>query len=100
MTRRVVKKALAEKNVWPNVIMEAGSREAVAEGHSIGVISEILLQPDPRIKALPISYHDIRTRIDAVCLKQRQHSSVVRAFLQMADQVTGESLGFTDRAVS
>lgn len=98
MTRRVVEKAFKEKKVRPNVVMEAGSREAVweavAEGHGIGVISEISLQPDPRIKALPISDHDIQTRIDAVCLKQRQHSSVVRAFLTMVDAVNVETFGF------
>lgn len=99
MTRQVVEKALKEKKIRSNVVMEVGSREAVweavAEGHGIGVISEISLQPDPRIKALSISDHKIQTRIDAVCLKQRQHSSVVRTFLRMVDAVNGESLGFT-----
>lgn len=103
-TRRVVQRALAEKDVRPNVIMEVGSREAVWEavavGHGIGVISEISLQPDPRIKALPISDHEIQTRIDAVCLKQRQHSSVVRAFLFMAEAAEGESFGFIGKASS
>lgn len=100
MTRRVVESALRERNVHPDVVMEVGSREsvweAVAEGHGIGVISEISLQPDPRIKVLAISDHQIQTRIDAVCLNQRQHSSVVRAFLHMVEAVNGESLGFTE----
>jgi LysR family transcriptional regulator, low CO2-responsive transcriptional regulator len=99
MTRRVFEKSLKEHKVRPNVVMEAGSREAVweavAEGHGIGVVSEISLQPDTRIKPLPITGHQIQTRIDAVCLKQRQHSSVVRAFLQMVEEINGESLGFT-----
>jgi aminoethylphosphonate catabolism LysR family transcriptional regulator len=102
MTRRVVETAFTEKHVHPTVVMEVGSREAVweavAEGHGIGVISEISLQPDPRIKALPISDHEIQTRIDAVCLKQRQHSSVVRAFLHMVGDVSGESFGFAKEA--
>lgn len=99
MTRRVLEKALAEKKVRPNVVMEVGSREAVweavAEGHGIGVISEISLQPDSRIKVLPISDHIIQTRIDAVCLKQRQHSSVVRAFLEMVRIANVETLGLS-----
>ena len=98
-TRRVVERALAENKVRPNVVMEVGSREAVweavAEGHGIGVISEISLQPDPRIRALPISDHVIQTRIDAVCLKQRQHSSTVRFFLDMVSAANREALGFT-----
>jgi aminoethylphosphonate catabolism LysR family transcriptional regulator len=98
-TRHVVEKALAEKKVQPNVVMEVGSREAVweavAEGHGVGVISEISLQPDPRIKALPICDHVIQTRIDAVCLKRRQHSSAVRSFLDMVGTANGEALGFT-----
>jgi len=100
MTRRVFEKALKECKVRPNVVMEAGSREAVweavAEGHGIGAISEISLLPDSRIKPLHISDQTIQTRIDAVCLKQRQHSSVVRAFLQMVDAVNGASLGFKE----
>ncbi|MBT6136649.1 MAG: LysR family transcriptional regulator [Rhodospirillaceae bacterium] len=102
MTRRVVETALAEQQVQPTVVMEVGSREAVweavAEGHGIGVISEISLQPDPRIKVLPISDYQIQTRIDAVCLKQRQHSSVVRAFLEMVANVDSERFGFTKEA--
>ena len=98
MTRRVFEKALKDGKVRPNIVMEAGSREAVweavAEGHGIGTISEISLLPDSRIKPLPISDHEIQTRIDAVCLKQRQHSSVVRAFLHMIGEVNEESLGF------
>ena len=58
MTRRVFEKALKERKVCPKVVMEVGSREAVweavAEGHGIGAISEISLQPDSRIKPLPI----------------------------------------------
>ena len=98
MTRRVFEKALKDGKVRPNIVMEAGSREAVweavAEGHGIGTISEISLLPDSRIKPLPISDHEIQTRIDAVCLKQRQHSNVVRAFLHMIGEVNEESLGF------
>jgi aminoethylphosphonate catabolism LysR family transcriptional regulator len=98
MTRRAFEKALKERKVRPNLVMEVGSREAVweavAEGHGIGAISEISLLPDSRIKPLPIADHQIQTRIDAVCLKQRQHSSVVRAFIQMVGVVDGESLGF------
>lgn len=99
MTRRVIEKALAKEKVQPNVVMEIGSREAVweavAEGHGVGIISEISLQPDSRIKVLPISDQNIQTRIDAVCLKQRQHSSVVRAFLAMVSTVNVETLGLS-----
>jgi LysR family transcriptional regulator, low CO2-responsive transcriptional regulator len=100
MTRRVFEKALKERKVRPNVVMEARSREAVweavAEGHGIGAISEISLLPDSRIKPLYISDQSIQTRIDAVCLRQRQHSSVVRAFLQMVDAVNSASLGLQE----
>jgi aminoethylphosphonate catabolism LysR family transcriptional regulator len=103
MTRREFEKAAQEEKIRPNVVMEVGSREAVweavAEGHGIGVISEISLQPDPRIIPLPISDHIIQTVIDAVCLKQRQHSSVVRAFIEMVEAVNGESLGFKKASV-
>ena len=98
-TRRVVEEALRQKAIQPQVSMEVGSREAVweavAEGHGIGLISEISLQPDPRIKILPISDHLIQTQIDAVCLSHRQHSSGVRAFLKRVEMANGESFGFT-----
>lgn len=99
MTRQAVEKAFKAKKVLPNVVMDVGSREAVweavAQGHGIGVISEISMVPDPRVKAIPISDYDIHTRIDAVCLKQRQHSSVVRAFLKMVENFDGSSIGLT-----
>lgn len=99
-TRQVIEEALADKNVTPNVVMEVGSREAVweavAEGHGIGVVSEISIRPDPRITTLAISDHVIQTDIEAICLKQRLHAATVRAFIDLVASTNVESLGFPE----
>jgi len=45
LATQVTEKALIEQNIILNMVMEVGSREAVweavAEGHGIGVVSEI-----------------------------------------------------------
>jgi aminoethylphosphonate catabolism LysR family transcriptional regulator len=101
-TRRVTEKALNEQNVKPNVVMEVGSREAVweavAEGLGVGVVSEISIRPDPRIKVLVISDSAIETDIEALCLKQSLHTATVRAFFELVTSTEVESLGFSELA--
>ena len=101
-TRRVTEKALNEQNVKPNVVMEVGSREAVweavAEGLGVGVVSEISIRPDPRIKVLVISDSAIETDIEALCLKQSLHTTTVRAFFELVTSTEVESLGFSELA--
>lgn len=86
-TRKVIERAFVDRNVKPNVVMEVGSREAVweavAEGHGIGVVSEISLRPDTRISSLAISDYDVQTDIKAFFLKQRRHPAAVRAFVEL-----------------
>ena len=102
LTRRVTEKALIEQNVIPNVVMEVGSREAVweavAEGHGIGVVSEISIRPDSRIKVLSISGCKIETDIEAICLKQSLNTATVRAFFELVTSTEVETLGFSKLA--
>ena len=101
-TRRVMEKALNEQNVKPNVVMEVGSREAVweavAEGLGIGVVSEISIRPDPRIRVLTISDSAIETDIEALCLKKSLHIPTVGAFLELVTSTKVEFLGFSKLA--
>jgi aminoethylphosphonate catabolism LysR family transcriptional regulator len=87
-TRNVLEKALAQKGVRVNIVIEIGSREsireAVAAGIGLGSVSEVAFIPDTRIVALPIEDAEVFTHAHLICLKDREDTRVIAAFLNEA----------------
>lgn len=87
VTRQTFEKALASKQVVPVNALEVGSREAVweavAEGHGIGIVSELSLRSDDRVVPMAFDDCEIYTETHVICLKERQHSLLIRAFLNV-----------------
>ncbi|MGI9386006.1 MAG: LysR substrate-binding domain-containing protein [Methyloligellaceae bacterium] len=90
-TRRAFEIAAIDRNISPKVVLEIESgeavREAVAEGHGIGVYGERALPDDPRLVVLPFIDADIRLNRYLACLKERKEEFLVAAFFDIADQV-------------
>lgn len=90
-TRRAFDQAMRDKDVRPKVVMEIGSREsireAVAKGIGLGVVSEAEFIPDPRIRALQVGDAEIYTYAHVVHLRERQNARLVRAFLDVLDDL-------------
>lgn len=88
ITRQTFETALAREGAAPVVVLEVGSREAVweavAEGHGIGVVSELSVRPDNRVSPIPFKGCDIFTETHVICLKERRHSALIKAFLNVA----------------
>ncbi len=86
-TRHALETALQEAEVMPSIVLEVGSREAVwesvAEGHGIGIVSEVAILPDKRITALKIADAEIYTKTHVVCLQDRSDSRLIKAFLDV-----------------
>jgi len=97
-TRQAFENALAKAQVKPNTVMEIGSRESVwesvAEGHGMGIVSEVAVLPDSRVKALRIVDTKIYTYAHVVCLRERRDARLVKAFLK----VIGPEKKIQDRA--
>ena len=89
-TRRAFEAAVVGAGVFPTMVLEIESgeaiREAVAEGHGIGVYGERSLPADPRIKVLPFTDVNVRLNRYLACLKERRHEHLVAAFFTIADQ--------------
>lgn len=87
VTRQTFEKALASRQVVPVNALEVGSREAVweavAEGHGIGIVSELSLRNDDRVVPMAFDDCEIYTETHVICLKERQHSLLIRAFLNV-----------------
>lgn len=90
-TRKIFENALKLSGVRPESIMQIESREAVREavaaGLGVGVVSESEFDPDRRLKTLPFS--DVRLEITeyVVCLEDRRRLRIVRAFLEVAEEM-------------
>jgi len=89
-TRRAFETAAAGAGVSPTMVLEIESgeaiREAVAEGHGIGVYGERSLPIDPRLKVLPFTDVNVRLNRYLACLKERRNEYLVAAFFRVADQ--------------
>ncbi len=89
-TRRAFETAAAGAGVSPTMVLEIESgeaiREAVAEGHGIGVYGERSLPIDPRLKVLPFTDVNVRLNRYLACLKERRNEHLVAAFFRVADQ--------------
>jgi aminoethylphosphonate catabolism LysR family transcriptional regulator len=96
-TRHALETALQEAGVTPCIVLEVGSREAVwesvAEGHGIGIVSEVAMLPDKRITALNIADAEIYTKTHVVCRKDRSGSRLIRAFLEVISTMKKPAAG-------
>jgi len=90
-TRKALEAALAKAGVAPQVVMELASREAIREavagGIGIGVVSEAGFVADARLRMLRLSNAEVWTETHVVCLKTRQSSRQVRAFLDIVGEL-------------
>ncbi|WP_051013535.1 LysR substrate-binding domain-containing protein [Pararhodospirillum photometricum] len=97
VTRRVFERALAERGITVQVVMEINTREAtreaVAAGFGLGVIAENELGGDERLVMLPFGDADLRMTLYAVCLRERRRLPTVRAFMAVAQEDGPEAKG-------
>lgn len=88
-TRSAFEAATISAGVSPNVIMDIASgeavREAVAKGHGIGVIGELALPYDPRLKVLHFSDVEMKVNRYLACLNERRNELLVNAFFNVTD---------------
>ena len=86
-TRRAFEAAAEAKGVNLRTIIEIGSREAIREavirGIGIGYVSEAEFIPDARLSAVRIADAEIFTAAHVVVLRERQHSRIIKAFLDV-----------------
>ena len=89
----MLEQALIAAQVFPRIIMEIGSREAlreaVARGIGLGVVSEAEYIPDPRIRAIRIDGDSLYTDTFMYCLTERRSSRLITSFF---DVVLSEAL--------
>lgn len=94
MTRRLIEQALNEAEVEGAARLEIATREAVveatAQGLGVGFISAAEFTGDPRVVMLPLA--DVRVEMDeyVVCLRDRRRLGVVRAFLEVAQELAAK----------
>jgi aminoethylphosphonate catabolism LysR family transcriptional regulator len=90
-TRLAFEAAAAGAGIFPIVALEIESgeavREAVAEGHGIGVYGELSLPANHRLKVLPFIDINMRVNRYLTCLKERQHEFLVEEFFNVANRV-------------
>ncbi|MFQ5994464.1 MAG: LysR substrate-binding domain-containing protein [Acidiferrobacterales bacterium] len=97
VTRQIFQSALTEANVRPQAVMQIESREAVREavaaGLGIGVVSEAEFDRDKRLTALRIRDARLEITEHVVCLQERRRLRIVRAFLDVVQQVSQSNGG-------
>lgn len=86
-TRRAFEAAALAKGIALRTIIEIGSREAIREavirGIGIGYVSEAEFIPDARLRAVRIADAEVFTAAHVVVLRERQHSRIIKAFLDV-----------------
>jgi len=86
-TRRAFEAAAEEKGIKLRTIIEIGSREAIREavihGIGIGYVSEAEFIPDARLSLVRIANAEIFTAAHVVYLRERAHSRLIKAFLDV-----------------
>ena len=91
VTREVFSRALATAGIRPASVMEIESREAVHEavaaGLGIGAVFESELGTDPRLVAVPVRDAALDVGEYVVCLRDWRRLRVVRAFLEVAQEL-------------
>ncbi len=93
-TRKALENALKRARVKANVVMEIGSREtlreAVAKRLGVGAVSEVEYVGDPRLSKVRISNAEVYTHAHVLCLEERRNARVVKAFLEIVDELRRE----------
>jgi aminoethylphosphonate catabolism LysR family transcriptional regulator len=88
MTRTAIEATLAKHHVRPKVVMDVpreAVREAVREGLGVGIVSEAEFRNDSDLHRLRISDHKSFTHSYAICLRARQFSRPIAAFIELAE---------------
>ncbi|WP_157008403.1 LysR substrate-binding domain-containing protein [Xenophilus azovorans] len=88
MTRDAIEATMAEHGVRPLVVMDVpreAVREAVREGLGIGIVSEAEIREHPDLHPLRISDFPSYTQSHVICLRARQFSRPIAAFLDLAE---------------
>lgn len=90
-TRKALDDALGKAGVTPRVAMEIGSREAMREavimGVGVGAVSEIEYVPDPDIRMVRVRDARMYTHAHVVCLEERRSARLVKAFLDIVEEL-------------
>jgi aminoethylphosphonate catabolism LysR family transcriptional regulator len=89
MTRSAIETTMAQHGVRPLIVMDVpreAVREAVLEGLGIGIVSEAETRSHPDLRVLRISDHPSFTHSYVVCLRARQFSRPIAAFLELAEE--------------
>ena len=90
-TRVAFENALTKAGVKISPVMEIGSREAVwlavARGLGIGVVSDQEFIEHPDLRKLSLVNADVHTTAHVVCLRERQHSRMISAFLKIVEKL-------------
>jgi aminoethylphosphonate catabolism LysR family transcriptional regulator len=93
-TRKALDDALEKAGVTARVTMEIGSREAIREavimGVGIAAVSEIEYIPDPEIRTVSVSDAEMYTHAHVVCLEERRGARLVKAFLEIVEELQRE----------
>jgi len=87
MTRDAIEATMAAHGVRPLVVMDVpreAVREAVREGLGVGIVSEAEVREHPDLHALRISDVPSYTQSYVICLRARQFSRPIAAFLDLA----------------
>jgi LysR family transcriptional regulator, low CO2-responsive transcriptional regulator len=92
ITREVLETGLAQANVVPRSLVEIETREAVREavaaGFGIGVVFDSEFGNDTRFRTLEVGGADLTVGEYVVCLQERRRLALVRAFLDVAQEVS------------
>lgn len=90
-TRKALEDALKRAGIAPRILMEIGSREAIREavimGVGIGVVSEKEYIPNPEIRMIRVRDAEMYTHAHVVCLEERRSARLVKAFLDIVDEL-------------
>ncbi|CAG4887387.1 LysR substrate-binding domain-containing protein [Paraburkholderia saeva] len=96
-TRKALEDALRHHDIQPNFALEVGSREAVREavilGLGIAAVSEREHVDDARLRKLTIRGEQVLTHAHVACLAERKAARLVRAFLDVVNQILVEQGG-------
>jgi len=94
-TRKALDDALRKAKMKLRIAMEIGSREAIREavimGVGIAAVSEIEYVPDPEIRSVAVSDAEMYTYAHVFCLKERREARLVKAFLEIVDELLREA---------
>lgn len=90
-TRRLFETAMARRGLALGEALEVGSREAsreaVAAGLGVGIVSESEFGEDRRLVPLRIQAEELEMTEYVACLAERRDLSLVRAFLEIVERL-------------